>query len=351
MANKQTQNLDPTTPSLDDVTVSFDYASPTELKKTTWQWVRDLFKTYFATLTGSETLENKTLTLPVFTNWAINFNAPEWFLINWKIVPSVTSGNITVAIKTLAGTDPSSTDPVYTRVNNAIRTITSACTITINNNDFYHFNSWSAELATKEVDYFVYLSTFWWPLISRVPSFWLVSEGTGWWEKAIANTGWFSAETINVVWRFTAIKASWATGNWSVPTFTSSNLIQRPIYETRWLDANSTVSATAPFTVSNIVINHFKYKIVWDNIFYKNSIKLDFWGTSANFFFETLPFWRNIIEGYDIAWNSFWYDNNDIAPSVIFESTDTSKLRIIKIPAVYALVTNATIKCMWNYKI
>lgn len=303
--------------------------------------------------TGNETIAGvKTFSSPLITNGAIKFNAPEWFLINWKIVPSVTGGNLTVAIKTLAGTDPSATDPVYIRVNNAIRTITSACTITINNNDFYHFNSWSAELATKEVDYFVYLSTFGWPLVSRCSHFWLMSEWVGGWEKAIANTGWFSAESINVIWRFTAIKASWATGNWSVPTFTSSNLIQRPIYETRWLDANSTVSATAPFTVSNIVINHFKYKIVWDNIFYKNSIKLDFWGTGANFFFETLPFWRNIIEGYDIAWNCFWYDNNDMTPAVVFESTDTSKLRIIKIVGGnFALISNATIKTMWNYKI
>ncbi len=50
MADKQTQNLDTTTPTLDDVTVSFDYASPTELKKTTWQAVIDLFKTYFDTI-------------------------------------------------------------------------------------------------------------------------------------------------------------------------------------------------------------------------------------------------------------------------------------------------------------
>ena len=49
MADKQTQNLDTTTPTLDDVTVSFDFASPTELKKTTWQGVRDLFGSYFAT--------------------------------------------------------------------------------------------------------------------------------------------------------------------------------------------------------------------------------------------------------------------------------------------------------------
>ena len=50
MADKQTQNLDTTTPTLDDVTVSFDYTSPTELKKTTWQAVIDLFKTYFDTI-------------------------------------------------------------------------------------------------------------------------------------------------------------------------------------------------------------------------------------------------------------------------------------------------------------
>ena len=54
-----------------------------------------------ATLTGTQTLTNKTLTLPTLTNGALNFNAPEGYLINGKISVVDTAG-ITVAIKTLA---------------------------------------------------------------------------------------------------------------------------------------------------------------------------------------------------------------------------------------------------------
>ena len=48
--------------------------------------------------------------------------APQGFLINGKIVVTDAAG-ITVAIKTLAGTDPSATDPVYIRIGDTVRTI------------------------------------------------------------------------------------------------------------------------------------------------------------------------------------------------------------------------------------
>lgn len=50
MADKQVSWLTPSTPTVDDLTVSFDNADTSELKKTTWQAVRDLFKTYFDTI-------------------------------------------------------------------------------------------------------------------------------------------------------------------------------------------------------------------------------------------------------------------------------------------------------------
>ena len=53
MADKIVSSLASSTPTLDDLTVSFDIADPTELKKTTWQAVRDLFKPYYDTLYAS----------------------------------------------------------------------------------------------------------------------------------------------------------------------------------------------------------------------------------------------------------------------------------------------------------
>jgi hypothetical protein len=53
MADKIVSSLASSTPTLDDLTVSFDLSDTTELKKTTWQAVRDLFKTYYDTLYAS----------------------------------------------------------------------------------------------------------------------------------------------------------------------------------------------------------------------------------------------------------------------------------------------------------
>lgn len=249
--------------------------------------------------TGTETIAGvKTFSSPLITNWAINFNAPEGFMVNGKIVPTVASGNLTVALKTLAGTDPSATDPIYTRVNNAIRTITSACTITINNNDFYNFNSWSAELATKEVDYFVYLSTFGWPLVSRCSHFGLVSEWVGGWEKSIANTGWFSTESINVIWRFTAIKASWATGNWSIPTYTASNLIQRAIYNAKNKDLIPQLSTGTAMTFTGTWVSLARYSIEENHVTCYYTFNGTIWGTLNRYIRASTPFipanWANI---------------------------------------------------------
>ena len=59
-----------------------------------------------------------------------NVNAPRGFLLNGKIVPSVASDDLTVAIKGLDGEDPSATNPVYCRIGDTIRSITAAFSVT-----------------------------------------------------------------------------------------------------------------------------------------------------------------------------------------------------------------------------
>lgn len=52
-------------------------------------------------------------------------------LRNGVIVPSVAGNNLTIAIKTLAGLDPSTTNPVYVRIGNTLRVINSALYVTV----------------------------------------------------------------------------------------------------------------------------------------------------------------------------------------------------------------------------
>jgi len=228
--------------------------------------------------TGTEVLTNKTLTSPVLTTPVLNtsfsgtakatgaeintgtedakivtpkaikdsiiFNAPEGFLLNGKIVPSVTSNNLTVAIKGLDGNNPSSTNPIYVRIGDTIRSITSALSVTKNAGTNW-CNAGSSELATKEIDYFVYLGYNATDGVvigfSRIPYATEYSQfsTTSTNEKycAISTiTNATSGDDYVVIGRFAATLSAGAGYTWSVPTFTSRNLIQRPIFETRVME-------------------------------------------------------------------------------------------------------------------
>jgi hypothetical protein len=171
--------------------------------------------------------------------------APEGFLINGKIVPSVDSNNLTVALKTLSGDDASATNPIYVRIGDTIRTISAALSTTLNAGTNW-FNAGSAELATKEIDYFVYLGDRAGTVrlgFGRIPYAERQNDysATNTDSRHIAFSSALSSDDkVNVIGRFAATLSAGAGYTWSVPTFTATNLIQRPIYGTRWLSYVST---------------------------------------------------------------------------------------------------------------
>lgn len=168
---------------------------------------------------------------------------PQGFLYNGKIVPSVASNNLTVALKGLDGNDPSATNPVYVRIGDTVRSITAALSVTKNAGTNW-FNSGSAELATKEIDYFVYLGYN--ATDGVVIGFARVPYGTKYGDFSATTTAetYCAISTITtaaltdyyeVIGRFAATLSAGAGYTWTVPTYTAINLIQKPINETRWL--------------------------------------------------------------------------------------------------------------------
>jgi hypothetical protein len=168
---------------------------------------------------------------------------------NRKIVPSVSGNNLTVALKTLAGNDPSVSDPAYIRIGDIIRIITYPVSFTVNAGQNY-LNMGSSELATKTVGLFPKLvwntNTGAVSLIaSRIPFGNIISEYTdsltG--EKGYLYSGTKPASTdiVENIGYFEATLSAGAGYTWTVPTFTSTNLIQRPIFETRLLEYVPTV--------------------------------------------------------------------------------------------------------------
>ena len=174
-------------------------------------------------------------------------------MMNGFIQASVSSNNLTVQIRTMAGTAPSASAPVYARINGTIRKITAALSVTkIAGTNWC--DAGSAELATYEQDYFVYLgynatdgvligfSRI--PYGTRYDSF--SATATNQRYCAISTiTNAAAADYYTVIGRFAATLSAGAGYTWSVPTFTNDNLIQRPIFETRilsWLPSWTNVT-------------------------------------------------------------------------------------------------------------
>jgi len=213
--------------------------------------------------------------------------APEGFLINGKIVPSVASNNLTVAIKGMDGNDPSASNPVYVRIDNTVRTITSALSVTKNAGTNW-FNAGSSELATYAIDYFVYLGYNATDGVtigfSRIPYANIYSD----FSTTTTNEKYCAISTIAsavagdnyvVIGRFEATLSAGAGYTWTVPTFTATNLIQRPIYETRQLLSVGTLSSAGTLPVFGLY-NAVSYKLV-GNYVYFNAVKINTSGGTA----------------------------------------------------------------------
>ena len=196
------------------------------------------------------------------------YQPPRGYLINGKI-SVLDSAGITVALKTLADADPSESDPVFVRIGDSVQTVITPLSVSKADGTNW-MNSGSAELATKEIDYFVYLGYNATDGVtigfSRIPGANQYSDFsvTTTNEKycAISTiTNAASTDYYENVGRFAATLSAGAGYTWTVPTFTAINLIQRPIYETRWLDWTPVIAVsggTAPTYTTNYVN---KYRI------------------------------------------------------------------------------------------
>jgi hypothetical protein len=229
-------------------------------------WLKDL----------SQTLTNKTLTVPViadFTNATHlhtsaagggALSGPQGYMRNGRINVTVASNNITVAIKTASGGNPSASDPVIVNIGGTDRTITAALSVTKNAGTNW-MNLGSASLAAQEADLFCYIGynatdgvvlAF-----SRIPWAHQYSD----FSASSTNEKYASISTITnaaagdyyeLIGRFAATLSAGAGFTWTVPAFTAINLINKPIYESRPLTfigsfaAGTVVSGTGTLTTA-----------------------------------------------------------------------------------------------------
>ena len=237
-------------------------------------------------------------------------------LYKYQIVPSISSWNLTVALKNYLWQDPSITTPVKVQIWDTVRTITWPLNIIINawNNQY---NAWSSELATKEIDIFTYLVydttlSKVWLLTSRIPGatkFWDFS--TNWtnekWMSISQNVNPSSTDTVINIWRFSAILSAGAWYTWSTPS-AWFQVINHYINETKSLQ--SLWMAYPETGALGNCLSDINYKLIWNKMFfswYVNVInKWTWWGV----IFVNLPF--NSNENHSAAiwnWRTEWWAN------------------------------------------
>lgn len=224
---------------------------------------------------------------------------PEGFMINGRVVPTVSAGDLTLTLKGMDGNDISASNPVFVRINNVVYTITAPLTVTQSGND-NHFNTVATELADKEVDYFPYLgirtsNSAIYLIMSRIPYATLGSDFSDTFNNekygrvgdgSLAPSAF--SQVVNIG-RFAASHAS-GTYDWSVPTFTQTNLVNIPTYETRWLDWLPTYTGSGSLTYTSVTTTFAKYKIVGRTLYLAFSTDGTTGGTTSTALRATVPF-------------------------------------------------------------
>lgn len=220
---------------------------------------------------------------------------PRGFLINGKIVPSVSSNNLTVAVKGMDGNDPSATNPVYIRIGDTVRTISAALSVTAAAGTNWE-NAGSTELATQEIDYGTYIGynatdgvTVGFARIFNALQYgdFSTTSTNEKYARISTITNAASTDVYELVGRFAATLSAGAGFTWTIPTFTALNLIQRPIFETRllsWVPVFTGFSVAPSGVVARYQINNSRMFI---------HVNMAAGTSNATGFTFTLPFNNN----------------------------------------------------------
>jgi hypothetical protein len=248
-------------------------------------------------------LASITITNSTLDTFSLKINGFEGFGTNYRIMPSLASGNLVVALKTMDGNDPSATNPVYVRIGNTVRTVSTTLSATATAGTNW-FNSGSTALANREVDYFVYLgfngtdeTTIG---FSRIPFANLYSDFNTTTTnerhcKISTITNASSSDNYVNIGRFPATLSGVSLYNWSLPTLTNANLIQRPVYETRYLNYTPAFTVTSPMTLTGTSLPSGFYKIVGDQLSVAGSILQAKGGSALTYdAYISIPFSVNV---------------------------------------------------------
>ena len=260
---------------------------------------------------------------------------PAGLLQNGKLNVTVSANDLIVAIKTNAGTDPTTSNPVRVNIGGTVRTISAATSITLADATNW-FGSGGSMFATIQQEYFAYAvwdsnSSIVAVSIARSPRFRLVSDASS------TNTNFFylgnyanftTTDEVCVIGRFPATLSASAAFTWTVPTFTNANLIHEPVFETSILTYAPTLTGFS----SQPTANYYRYIVKRDTV--KFITRSTTAGTSnATTFTVPLPVTARTVS--DAQWHTaITYEDNGAS------STTSGRLLIVSADTAAAARTN-----------
>ena len=220
------------------------------------------------------------------------FKLSQLMFNRYKLSVTVSANDLIVALKHEDGNDPSADRPLYFKIGDSLRAVTGALSVTLADGTNW-FNSGGANLATQLVGYFVYVgyrtaSTAVVLGFSPIPHANLYSDFSA--TTTNAKYGAFSTapaatdDVVNIGY-FEATLSAGAGYTWTVPTFTTVNLINHSTFETNWL--TSTTTFPAGFTATPPVWT-ITYKKVMDVCLMRQAITSEGTSTATTFTF-TVP--------------------------------------------------------------
>ena len=257
-----------------------------------WKTASATFATSAEVLTGTEAAKSVS---PDTLNDVVTRIPFGGMMMNGKISATVASNNLTLALKTLAGADPSASDPVYVRIGATVRTVTAALSVTVNaGTDTFGLGNFGC---LTDQDLFAYLgyraaSSTVFIAAARICHGVTYADfsGTATAQNYLAYSGSAPASTdeVEVIGRFNVTTSGSASYNWSIPA--TAVVISRPIYTTRALTWSPTYSASGSMTFTSVTTNTAKY-IVKYGAFYTSLVAFGTTGgTASTALRATLPF-------------------------------------------------------------
>lgn len=254
MADSELQGLPPFVSPLDPTDLFFinqDNATTPESRQMTAQEIADELQSVFGlgTGAGADTIRTK-----------------------YIITPSISSNDLVLAIKYIDGNDCTSTNKLTFRVGNTEYDLTAAMSFTKADATNW-MNCGSAELAAKNVQFFTYAigetgaSAGLKFGYSRIPFAKTMGDfvNTTTDEKYIAGnwTNFNATDAVTNIGRFQAQLSAAAGHVWSIPT---ADVINRPIYETEWLNWLPTITGFSANPTGVL----YRYKVVGKDVFATN---------------------------------------------------------------------------------